>query len=288
MSRIKKFIAYALFVTGAAVLFLYMLFPSDSVKTFIEYRLAEISPDIDVHIEKVHPGIPPRLSLTNAYVLFRDDMAVRLDRVDCTPDYPSLVSSRPGAGFTAFVAGGRLDGTIHVHESPSTRSMITRMQFSDVDLQAIPLLGTFYPGDLSGTARGNIDYEASLNSSGENTAKGSAVVELYGARINIENNLPGLDFLTFPRINVDADLQNNRITFNRIDMEGSQFSATGKGNLTIAPRVETSRVDLNGTVQIHPELIRSVGPLLPRQYIKDGKVSLRITGTVTQPRYSFR
>ncbi|MFO8113001.1 MAG: type II secretion system protein GspN [Desulfosalsimonadaceae bacterium] len=288
MTRIKKIIAYALFVSGAAVLFLYVLFPSDTVKTYIEYKLAGISPDTEVHIEKVQPGIPPRLSATNVYVSFRDDTAVRLDRVDWMPDYLSLISSRPGADFTASVAGGRLNGTVHVNDSPENRSIITRMQFADIELQAIPLLVTFYPGGFSGTAQGNIEYSASMNNSGQNAANGSAVVEIHGARITIENNLPGLDDLTFSRINADADLQNNRITINQIDMEGSQFSATGKGSLTVAPRLETSRMDLNGTVQIHPELIRSVGPLLPRQYLKDGKVSLRITGTVTRPRYSFR
>ncbi len=288
MTRTKKIIAYVFFVTGATVFFLYVLFPSDTVKTYIEYSIAEISPDIDMHVEQLRPGLPPRLTVTNAYILFREDTAVRFDRMDCVPDYPSLVSSRPGFDFTAAVAGGRVEGTIHIHDDPENRSFITRMQFADVDLQGIPLLERIYSGGFSGTASGNINYTASLGGKGRNTAEGEAMVDINGVQINIENNLPGLDYLTFSRINADADLQNNQITINRFDMEGSQFSATGKGSLTLGRRVETSRVDLNSTVQVHPELIRSVGSLLPRQYLKDGRVSLRITGTLRQPRYSFR
>lgn len=288
MSRIKKIVAYTLYITGATLFFLYFLFPSNTVKSYIEYRLAEISPEINVHIERIHPRIPPGFSFSNAYILFKDEAAIRIDSVDFKPGYLSMFTSEPRVKFTAALAGGEAVGVINMNSGADNGLIKTRINFEGVDLQAIPLLRSMYPGNFSGMTRGSIDYEASLPLTGNFPGKGNAMVDMVNVTVTLENNIPGLDTFSFSRVSADTNLENHRIAINRLDMEGSQFSAECKGALVMAQPVESSRIDLNGTVQIHPELIRSAGPLLPRQYVRDGRVSLRITGTLDNPRFSLR
>ncbi len=282
MTMIKKIAAYALYFTGVTVLFLYLLFPSDTVKNYIVYQFTGVAPDIGLHIERVRPALPPGLSFANTYILLKDETALRVESMAFSPDYLSLLSTEPVMNFTGTAAGGHISGTIRMLKGDGNRSFAARMHFADIDLQAVPLTGMIHPRSVSGLVRGDIDY------AGPVPGKGSATVEISGMQLTFEEIIPGLDSLAFSRVNASADLGQDRIAFNQIEMEGAQFSASGRGAITLRQPLESSGIDLRGTVQVHPELVRTMGPLLPRQYMREGRVPIRITGTLENPRYAFR
>ncbi len=279
---IKKITAYALYFTGVTVLFLYLLFPSDTVKHYIIYQFSDIAPEVELHIERVRPALPPGLSLANAYILLNDETVLRVDGIAFRPYYLSLLSTEPTFNFTGTAAGGQFSGTIQMLKGDGNHSFAARTHFADIDLQSVQLTAMLHPRSVSGTMRGDIDYAGPLS------GKGTATVEIVGMQLTFEETLPGLDSLTFSRVNTTADLDQDRVTFNQIEMEGSHFSASGRGTLTLRQPIEASHIDLRGTAQVHPELIRTMGPLLPRQYLREGRVPIRITGTLANPRYAFR
>lgn len=288
MGRIKKIVAYTLYIIGITAFFLYILFPANTVKTYIEYKIADLSPGVSIDIAAINPGFPPGLSFSDADILYRDEPAVRMDSARFSPAYLSLLSAGPGVKFSAAIAKGKVDGAIIMQTSGENPSAITRMHFEDIDLKDVHLLSSLYPGRFSGLANGRLDYQGVASATSQPAGTGSAELTISGAKIDFENPLMGLDGLAFSRITADAEMKNDQVTINRMDMEGSQFSASGSGILSLRHPVASSRLDLEGVITLHPELMRSLGPLLPKQYLKNDEIAVRITGTVAEPRYSVR
>ena len=61
MKKIRKWIAYGVYIVALAALFIYYLFPSETVKNYITARAGQVNPDIRVSILKVTPVFPPGL-----------------------------------------------------------------------------------------------------------------------------------------------------------------------------------------------------------------------------------
>lgn len=288
MGRIKKIVAYTLYIIGITAFFLYILFPANTVKTYIEYKIAEISPGVGIDIDAIHPGFPPGLSFSDANILYRNEPAVRMDNAWFAPAYLSLLSAGRGVNFSGAIANGKVDGAIIMQASGDNPLAITRMHFEDIDIKEVKLLRLLYPARFAGLANGRLDYRGAAPATGQPAGTGSTELTISGVKIDFEKPLMGLNGLAFSRITADAEMENDQMTINRIDMEGVQFSASGSGTLSLRHPVASSRIDLKGVITLHPELMRSVGTLLPRQYRKNDEIAVRITGTITDPRYSLR
>ena len=61
----KKSIFYTIYIIAITGIFLYFLFPSDTLKTYLAYRLSQGNPDVTITIDRVSPVIPPGISLYN-------------------------------------------------------------------------------------------------------------------------------------------------------------------------------------------------------------------------------
>lgn len=288
MERVKKYAAYTLYIFGATVFFLYILFPVDTVKTYIESRAAEVSPGMDLYVESLSMGFPPGFFFSNAYILSEEEPVVRLDRGRFTPAYRSLFSSNPAVHFTGEMAGGHADGTISMQTGQDNSTLATRIRFSAVDLQRLPVLATLYPGTFSGAAQGELDYQASIGAMGRSPGAGALMLEISGFRLDLDEDIMGLEYFDFSEITVEAQMANGRLNVVQINLVGAQFSAKGNGTIDFRQPIESSRLNLEGTLEIHPPLMRRVGAFLPRQYRGDDTIPFRITGTMENPRYSLR
>ena len=288
MDRVKKYAAYTLYIFGATVFFLYILFPVDTVKTYIESRAARVSPGMALYVESVRMGFPPGFFFSNAYILSGEEPVVRLDRGRFTPAYLTLISSKPAVNFTGEIAGGHAEGKISMQTGQDNRALATRIQFSAVDLQRLPVLETLYPGTFSGAAKGELDYQASMPAIGRSPGTGALMLEISGFRLDLDEDIMGLEYFDFSEITVEAQMANERLNVVQINLAGSQFSAKGNGTIDLRQPLESSRLDLEGTLEVHPPLMRHIGAFLPRQYRGDDTIPFRITGTMAHPRYSLR
>ena len=288
MNRTKKIVAYSLYVTGITVFFLYLLFPSDKIRTYTEHIVAELSPGTTLNIEHINPTVPPGFRFTNASIRFEQETIVRFDHGRFVPSYRSMISSRPTGNFSASVGNGMIDGTISVHSEKDDRTLSSRIYLAAVDLGEIPILNGLYPANVSGNLDGEIFYEASMHQGVQLNGNGSAVFNIAGLRVSLDEDILGINQFLFSSVKAEAQMENGHISIKRLDMEGSQFSASGSGTLLVRDPIESSKIDLAGTIQLHPEIIRQFGALIPRNYLEKGEVPVRITGTLAAPRYMLR
>jgi len=68
----KKSLLYTVYIIGITGFFLYYLFPSDALKSYLAYRLSQANPDITVTIDRISPVIPPGINLHDVGIVHQD------------------------------------------------------------------------------------------------------------------------------------------------------------------------------------------------------------------------
>jgi hypothetical protein len=63
MISLKTIFAYGLYALLAVALFLVLLFPDQTVKAYVDGRLAAIDPSLSMAVETIRPAIPPGLKM---------------------------------------------------------------------------------------------------------------------------------------------------------------------------------------------------------------------------------
>jgi len=289
MSRFKKYFAYVVYITGATLLFLYILFPSDTVKDYIEYRAGSVAPGITCYMENLAPAIPPGLLLSNMYILSEDESLVRLDSIRLSPAWRTFLSMEPGIRMTAAAAKGDIDGTVKMRGGGDNRMLIGNISASSIDLEDLFALELFFPAAFSGSLSATARYETAVRHIDRFEGTGHATVSISGFRMNPHESILGvLDRLEFSSMEAEMTVENDRVRIDRLDLSGQQVSAQGSGTVTLRFPMEASRINLEGTVELHPQMLSRFRPLLPGQYQRDGRIPVRITGTLERPRYAIR
>jgi len=72
MKTSKKSIFYTIYIIAITGIFLYFLFPSDTLKTYLAYRLSQGNPDVTITIDRVSPVIPPGINLYNVGIVHQN------------------------------------------------------------------------------------------------------------------------------------------------------------------------------------------------------------------------
>ncbi|MGM0453612.1 MAG: type II secretion system protein GspN [Thermodesulfobacteriota bacterium] len=284
MTTTKKWAAYIAYTVLVTVLFLYLLFPSDTVKSYIGHRLAGLAPEISFDIDTLYPRIPPGLAVKNADVTYQNNPAVTLTQLSVQPAYLSLLGAEPAVNFNGRLADGTLSGRAGLQTGTENQAIATELTFDGIELKKIPLIETLSPHRFSGQAAGEIQHQTQAGSWGT----GRGTVRLTECRVVFNRSILGIDELQFDRIAAEAKIENQRVEVTQIQFDGSMLSGSGKGSLQMRQPIENSRIDLTGSIKPHAELLKSAGGLIPKRYMDEGGIPVRITGTLNRPDFSLR
>lgn len=267
-------LAAYIFIT--AIVFLYVLFPADTVKSYLIYRLSGFTSDVSLDIDNLRLRIPPGIVLQDVGVRYLNKPAALIESIQLVPAYISLFSRNAAVDFTGTLAGGNIVGRTNISGSPAIRDL----SFDDIRMAQLPIVQELFPIKISGRASGALKC-------GED-GKGSAALKLAQFKCDLNTPMMGMKELTFSRIETEAEMNGREVRIKRIDLDGPQASGSGSGTVTISQPFETSRINLSGTVKLNPSLMQSVGALLSRGSAKEGGIPIRITGTFKEPNFSLR
>ena len=104
----KKSIFYTIYIIAITGIFLYFLFPSDTLKTYLAYRLSQGNPDVTVTIDRVSPAIPPGISLYNVGIAHQNKALVDLAKLKLMPAFLSLFSDKTTVTFKGYLNAGTI------------------------------------------------------------------------------------------------------------------------------------------------------------------------------------
>ena len=281
----KKTFAYIAFILFITVFFLYVLFPSETVKSYLAFRFSKLAPECRLSIARLRPAIPPGLSAFGVDIKCRQDEAVSSDRILVNPAYKSILKGRPGIDFDAALYGGKVTGTVDFVRTKQHNGLSAALQIKSVDLKPIPIVKTIFRYTVFGLLSGKIEYRGPFNGNGTGAA------HLLAKKCGIEFPTPviGLASLSFDTMQLELKIDKQRLEIEKLVLKGRDLSVSAAGTVVLAlNKFADSRISLKGTLRPSAEIMNQVGAFFPKKYIGQGGVPFRVTGTFAALNYSFR
>ena len=285
MKNYRKWPGYILYVIVLAVLFLYICFPADSAKQYLEFLISRPAAGLEVAVGSLGLGFPPSVDANDVDIRYRRAEPVNLERITISPAYLKLLRGVRSFRIDGDAAGGKIQGSLALPGSSGNSGDVSaRFDFHDLEIGSFHILETMGRGKAAGRMEGKIDYTGDLNGRGG----GNASLDARNCRIQLNPAPFGINELAFQEVQVVMELEQRRLTISRFSLDGTQFSGTGSGTLRLSAPIERSRINLSGEMSLHPPLLRSIGGMLPEKFAREGGLPVRITGTLGRPGFSVR
>jgi len=263
-------ILYAITVTGV---FLYLLFPSFLVLQRLE--TAAVSAGWVLEAGSLNPSLPLGMKLKDLTVRSARTPSAALFQgqlLDLQFNPVCIFQKSKTVRFKGRAYGGGFDGRAgFVFSERKYAPAEWKINFQNIDLARYNLTGfTLFKG-ITGPARGSAFYVQDDATSRSPIGK----LSLYLGRGAYPLSEPflGVSSIEFDRGEMQAQLKNGRVTLDKLDFYGARMNCFLNGEIQLADRVEESRLNLKGVLEI-----------AGRSKIK---INITIGGTLASPAFRY-
>ena len=268
---LKYGVLYVVVGLTAAILFLYLRFPSDIFRDYFIDRLAEIYPGATITLGDVKPNFSPGVTLTKVDIRpnNRTSSDIQAETVTINPDLWKLVKGMTTLHLNAHGYDGRVDGDLNFNNFLSIRGpMKAEIKFENMTLQKIGFIKDLFGRQMTGKLRGTLTFQ----SKGQTWTDGVGRLDftlLNGAYPLLEN-ISGIDRLDFTMVEGQVDLTEKTLKIGKLNLNGDKVRCMLKGDITINMEdFNNSQLNLTGGLEIRA--------------LNNKKVPLSITGTFAKP-----
>jgi len=286
MQVFKTRLFWVFYIICAALIFFYILFPSETVKEYLADQVSQVHPGLAVEISRLKPSFPPGLTLYDVSVSHLGQTLAEMDNLKISPDILSLFLSTTRLSFSANGYGGTLTGQVDISKNSANREMTIDADLAGIQVKQLQALSALTTHKITGYLDGSLTFKTKAPQQGL-----SGDLVLTDGQIEFSPPLLNQNMLSFNTIEAELMLNNRSLTINRCQIEGNQLVAHISGSIKFSSRSAGKILDLSGTVNPHETLLARLGKNLPQ--LLAGRNSdtqgfpFRITGTLDSPEYSF-
>jgi type II secretion system protein N len=266
-------VGFVLYVIICLIIFIYMQFPYDTLKTRLEQTLSTALGK-EVTLGHIHSQIPFGFA---AQGLDINAVPVATNLI-FHPHLTSLLSGTFGVDLSAQLISGSVKGFVKTPMKSAGNSVEIFLDADNVDSAAFTKL---LPANLQ--PRGIIAGHAEFKGPPDSIDKAQGMVSLVWKEGSIPlaiSSVP-LDALAFTSLEVDAKIDKGMLTIERAELNGD-ISGTIKGAIRVRNQLERSRLNLTGEIML-PEGMKSLFGTQGNDASQGLKFSLR--GTIDRPRF---
>ncbi|MFP7753278.1 type II secretion system protein GspN [Thermodesulfobacteriota bacterium B35] len=282
---------YGVYTLAVALVLFWLLFPSATVRDWLQYRLQRAMPSLHWRISSLGLGLPGGLVITGlrAGRGSGDTDLLVIDRVTMVPDPVAMLRKRDvRLRLHMALAGGSLDAALvparNLQKVALEQGRIRGVKLARLQgLQAE--LGRKFDGTLSGTFRGRLDLRH------PEKGGGTADLRLEQGELTFRRPVLGLARLAYSRITTVLTLKDGMLSLEKGRLESKLLAGEFHGSVTLAGDPAASAIRLQGVVQPRPELFASVGDPTGAEMIRsrlgDGGLAFTVTGSLAAPGILF-
>ncbi|WP_300672387.1 type II secretion system protein GspN [Desulfoluna sp.] len=287
----KKRLLYTFWIVISLFFFLRVLFPGEFAEVWIESHVDREFGAGSLNVEEVTPALPLGLTVKGLAFKVAELPPLTLRDIRLTPSWLTLFSATPGAEMQASLLGGEaeVDGRFQ-YEGRQWQHLKGRV--ADVDLSTLmPFIKGSMPLEISLSGRGDGSLDLSRE---KKKVEGTGRLSLFDVTVGFKDPIIPVKKLEFASIAVDVEVVGRRLAFSRVHVEGTEVDAELSGTLTLLNRIESSRIDIRGTVNPDPGFVKDLTDRIPLAMLADpkllkrGRIPLRISGTLEHPKVSFK
>jgi type II secretion system protein N len=283
----KKSIFYATYLIAITGIFLYYLFPSDTLKTYLAYRLSQGNPDVTVTIDRVSPAIPPGISLYNVGIAHQNKALVDLAKLKLMPGFLSLFSDKTTVTFKGYLNAGTISGRARLGGLSGAQEVKGDGRISDIQVEGIPALQRLPADKIAGVLNGDFTF---AHVGPDRSLAGK--LTLSKSRIELKKAVFNVQSLEFRNIDADLMLKNDTLTIKQTKARGNQLDADLSGTIALAGQTGKQAMNLTVSVTPHHLLLAKIEKNLPMDFLRNQKageaaISFKIDGTLDKPDFSL-
>ncbi|MCG8470686.1 MAG: type II secretion system protein GspN [Desulfobacterales bacterium] len=285
----KKRYLYSLWFLGCTLFFIGFLFPSDFFEAYVEGNAGKAFPQASVDLEDLGLTLPPGLSVGKVSVVSAAMPPVVVEDLQLLPRWLPLFTGSPGGVLKATLWKGSLWISVRGGLSPPFLRQ-SGVKVSALDVSGVsPFLENALPFPIG--LSGRMDGELSLKE--ETGLKGEGNFTLSGFILGLKNSPFGLDDIVFSSVKAEVKVNGYQVIVKGIKAKGPQISADFRGKVMLSPQLFDSRISLVGTLSPDPAFVEKLSGQVPLAMLvnpaklKQKRISLRIQGTLANPRVSL-
>ena len=283
----KKSIYYTIYIIAITGIFLYYLFPSDTLKTYLAYRLSQGNPDVTITIDRVSPVIPPGISLYNVGIEHQNKALIDLEKLKLMPGILSLFSEKTTVNFKGYVNAGTISGRAELDGNSGIQEVKGDGWISGIQVEGIPALQRLPADKIAGVLNGNFTF---ANVGSDRSLAGK--LTLSKSKIELKKAVFNVKSLEFRDIDADLILENDTLTIEQTKARGNQLDADLTGTIALTGRTGKQTMNLSVSVTPHHLLLAKIEKNIPMDFFRNKKageaaISFIIDGTLDKPNFSL-
>lgn len=282
------YLVYTLIVT---VILLWILFPADSFRIWLQAGLNTQYPAMKWEIENVQTALPLSLQLSGINVAADtvQDPVVRISNIKFSPLLADVfkLNSQVPLLYQAKAIGGKLQGKASFDRTNGSLSLSGSMD--GIQLGELEGIWQLFNRPVTGKLSGEFEYVGVPS----NALQGNLLADLVvqDGNIGLLQPVLGLESLEFAEAKSKVSMNEAIIHVDKGEIEARLFAGSFAGTITLSDSLETSEVDVKGFFEPRSELLGQMQDkttvALIRTQLQDGKLSYTVNGTVMEPGILF-
>jgi type II secretion system protein N len=289
MISVKTISLYCLYAFFTALVFLYLLFPGETVESFVNSRLKAVDAALAMDAASMRPTLPPGVKLSGVALKRDGAPLVYFENARFSPELPSLLKEEIQIRFNARLADGVIAGKTVVGNIGPPSLLRTEADLTRIRIEQLDLTKAMDRFALSGLLEGHITHDGGRGQSGTTNSKLNAT-EL---KISLKTPLFGMTDLIMDRVNAEFSSSRGSLRLKALTFEGPLADGKISGTIALRQPFGKSRLNLSGNVKPRPELFARLQETIfqgtiDRKTLGTRGLAFRIRGTVDSPDINTR
>ena len=292
MNNTKKIFLYISYIIAAFVFFLYILFPSDAVKTYIEHKLCGINPNLSISIDNINPVFPPGVRLNTVSFYYIRSLLLDAETVKIVPGIFSVFSSKTDFSFKGVAYDGIIKGKAEIEGNAGhiiIDADLSGIQIKDIPAIKIPASIEKEKYKISGILDGKLTYS---NNKGSGRAM-EAKLSISECRIKLKEPVFNHENFTFSKIETDLSTVKERLHIKSCTIEGDKVNASLSGSIVTKKNLGSSVLNLKGKIKLKPLFFGNMkknllASIFPEKMSGNSSFSFKIGGTFNNPEFNLK
>jgi len=290
MNNTKNNVLYLSYLIAIFIFFLYILFPSDAVKKYVEQKIGDIHPGLTVSIDHLNPAFPPGIRLNTVSFYYIRSLLLDAETIKIAPGILSIFSSKKAFSFKSNAYEGIINGKAVIDRKAGRikiDSNLSGIQIKDIPVIQIPAGMEKY--DISGILGGKVTYS---NNKGSDMVMG-VKLGISDCRIKLKEPVFNHESFTFSNVKTDLGVINKKLQIKSCTVEGDKINARLSGSIVIMKNLGSSVLKLQGKIKLKPLFFGNMkknllASIFPEKMSGGSSFSFKIGGTVNHPEFNVK
>ncbi len=268
------------YLLAAALVFLYIGFPSEALREHVASRLSASLPGLNVAVADVRLSRPAGMSLRGVRVSYAEKPLAVVDRLRVQPELMSLLQPRTVYEFSGAAGSGDISGRAEIDSTTPQPKASLNARATGVLLQQIPGLQELYGSRLSG----RLDGTLTMSPTGALAGK----LSVTEAQLELASPVFAQTSFSFRTADADIAFQNRTLMLRNGRLKGNELDAEISGSIALGQTPGAGTVSLSGRLTPHPAFMAKAEGRLPANLLRRRTaIPFRVTGPLDAPGFSL-